>query len=194
MKYIFASAVSIGLLFQHAIAKPKVVPLEFSRNSSPNLEKRGTVDVPLINNVVGYSANVSIGSPPQFTQLGIDTGSGDTWVFGPNACPKGSQCAPAFDDSKSSSAKIINKGGWSEIFGLGSAKGDLITDIFQTGGSNVNDLTIGVAQIVSDLTSGLLGLGRNSASDFPVILESLVKQGVINSHAFSVWLNDISEL
>ena len=50
---------------------------------------------------------------------------------------------------------------------------------------------MGVATNPSDTSMGLMGLGR-SGQELPSILTTMVSQGLINSNAFSLYLNDIS--
>lgn len=194
MKYQLASALSAAFLFQHVIASLRLVPLEFNRVSKPGLGKRDSnpVVAPLQNYNYTYLLTVSVGTSPQITQLGIDTGSRDTWLLGPDECESVTACHPFFDYTKSSTSKVVNKGFWREKFGSGRVQGDLVMDVFRIGDSNITDFTFGVVQLPSNFTFGFMGLGRNSSTDFPPILSSMVSQQLISSHSFSIWTNDIS--
>jgi hypothetical protein len=70
-------------------ASPKVVPMQIHRREQNGLEKRGinAVNVTL-GNYVGqglYYVNASVGTPPQYLLLALDTGSSDVWLLGSNA-------------------------------------------------------------------------------------------------------------
>lgn len=81
--------VLIGLdLLGAAHASPKVVNMQLSRVGPRGLSKRGTVGVDAVNlnEDAMYRVNVEVGNPPQPIGLLLDTGSSDTWMFGPNSC------------------------------------------------------------------------------------------------------------
>ena len=67
------------------------LPLSGTRGASP-LSKRQTHQSTLYNqfDLFGYTVELLIGSPRQSVNVQIDTGSTDTWVFGPGACTVGS--------------------------------------------------------------------------------------------------------
>jgi hypothetical protein len=68
-------------------ASPKVVPMQIHRRERNGLERRGihAVDVTLGNDLSLYYVNASVGTPPQYLLLQLDTGSSDVWLLGPNA-------------------------------------------------------------------------------------------------------------
>jgi hypothetical protein len=74
-------------------ASPKVVPMQIHRREQNGLEKRGinTVNVTLGNYVRQglYYVNASVGTPPQYLLLALDTGSSDVWLLGSNASNSG---------------------------------------------------------------------------------------------------------
>jgi Eukaryotic aspartyl protease len=71
-----------------ANASPKVVSMQLSRAEPRGLSKRNTVGVDVGNmaNQAMYGVNVKVGNPPQPVTLLLDTGSSDTWMFGPKSC------------------------------------------------------------------------------------------------------------
>ena len=66
----------------------------------------------------------------------------------------------------------------------------MFSDIFQVGDAKISNFTMGVATDSTKTSEGLMGLGR-SGQEIPSILTSMVSQGLINSHAFSLYLNDV---
>jgi hypothetical protein len=102
-----------------------------------------------------------------------------------------------------------------EDFQIGYADGTQITgdyanETISLAGVTVPDMTIGVAKDMTGapggndaLFTGLVGVGfdtneaiygqSNGTKEFPTIVSQLVDQGKINTRAFSLWLNDLSE-
>lgn len=63
------------------------------------MSHRPRIDIPLIGRVTNdsrlYYLDASIGSPQQKLKLVVDTGSTDTWVYGPKLCkPNGQEIPP----------------------------------------------------------------------------------------------------
>ncbi|RFU32562.1 hypothetical protein B7463_g3780, partial [Scytalidium lignicola] len=152
-----------------------------------------------------YAANISVGTPPQDLIVQIDTGSSDLWVPASTAaicqdtrqggCPGGS-----FDSSSSSTFKIVERNEFNISYADGtSSSGDYISDVFSMAGSTVNPLEMGLAQ-TSSISVGILGIGYNSSESnvftgtgttYPNLPEAMQRAGLINSVAYSLWLNDL---
>lgn len=164
-----------------------------------NLRARGVVedltDV-LANQRYFYTANVEIGSPPQQIPLLLDTGSSDTWVFGPQT--SGRVKTSRFDSSASKTFKP-NGTSWSIQYGIGRASGIWGTDSFKIGGASVKSLSIGVATKVSQINQGIIGIGRPDAEatikngymyqNLPLRLQA---EGLIKKAAYSLYMNDLN--
>jgi Eukaryotic aspartyl protease len=99
---------------------------------------------------------------------------------------------------------VYDKGGFSiqyETQGSG-VKGDYIGDEFSIGGITVHNLTMAVATSAEYVPTGIMGIGfdsdesiaSNGGAIYPNIVDEMVKQGLINSHSYSLWLNDLREL
>lgn len=78
------------------------------------------------------------------------------------------------------------------------AKGHYFTDTFEISGAKVKNLTMGLG-VQTDISYGLLGVGYaiNEASittagfKYPNLPIAMVNEGLINSVAYSLWLNDL---
>ncbi|XXH05352.1 Elongation factor G, mitochondrial [Hypoxylon texense] len=155
----------------------------------------------------GYFATCQVGTPAQNLTLQLDTGSSDIWVpsssasvceqSGDDGCSFGS-----FDENSSTTMEVVGEGEFSISYVDGSSsKGDYITDRFEIGGATLDNMTMGLG-LRTDIPYGLVGVGyalneaivanTQSASEsydnLPVLLQ---KQGLINTNAYSLWLNDL---
>lgn len=81
------------------------------------------------------------------------------------------------------------------------AKGDYFTDSFEIGGATVKNLTMGLGRD-TDIGYGLVGIGyalneaiAGDADDvYPNLPVTMVNEGLINSIAYSLWLNDLGKI
>jgi hypothetical protein len=82
-----------------------------------------------------------------------------------------------------------------------SSKGDYFTDTFEIGGATLTNLTMGLG-IQTDINYGLVGVGyasneaivsstRSFESVYPNLPVSMMNEGLINTNAYSLWLNDL---
>ncbi|KAF8859938.1 acid protease, partial [Acephala macrosclerotiorum] len=175
-----------------------------------------TITESLANNFTrgDYIAQVSVGTPSQTLTLAIDTGSSDVWMLSSTTdlCTDSELqdyygtggCASTFDSSKSSSFKVADANAFDISYADGSgATGDYITDNLSIGGATIKALEMGFAYNAT-LQTGLLGIGYdlNEASDssggstesspfvYPSIIDQMMSQGLINTKAYSLYLND----
>lgn len=125
----------------------------------------------VINNIDagnGYTANVTVGTPPQPLTLGIDTGSTDTWVLSNTAdiclnktlIAEGVTCAHGtFNPNKSSTIVTAVAGGFSATYlDKTGSTGDYITDVLMIAGNTLKGMQMGLAFNSTD-SQGTLGLG-----------------------------------
>jgi hypothetical protein len=167
--------------------------------------KRDTATSMVVNNITGggYYIDVEVGTPGQPMTMILDTGSSDAWVLSVDAdlCNSrtlqrkyGDSCSPTYDPSKSSTYKVAVKDGFSiQYLDNSEAAGDYIYDNFKIANVTVEKLQIGLADKVA-MGTGVLGIGfpeNEAAADvYPNIIDQLADQGLINSRAYSLYLND----
>lgn len=86
----------------------------------------------------------------------------------------------------------------SYVDGSGSA-GDYFQDTFKIGGATLTQFQMGLATTTS-IGTGIMGIGYNTSEAnlgtgngtvYPNLPVAMVNQGVINSAAYSLWLNDL---
>ena len=141
-----------------------------------------------------------MGKPAQNVALQIDTGSSNLWINSPTStfcstagnCPYGSYNANA-----SSTSQYVNSKFNVTYIGADGASGDFVTDNFQIGNSTVNGLQFGVGNN-STTAQNVWGIGYGNANElvsaayqYPNTPLQMVKNGLINAPAYSVYLNDI---
>ncbi|KAK6337429.1 hypothetical protein TWF730_002828 [Orbilia blumenaviensis] len=191
-------------ILARSIPGDRVLALNFDKqkhrgpgHSSRRFAKR-TVTSELDNEYLLYYVDVQVGTPPQNMRLQIDTGSSDVWAPSANSrfcsdpsepCNEGS-----YNPSVSTSRKLVSRNGFRISYLDGShARGDFITEVFSIGNCTLPDLQMGIGED-TDITAGIMGIGypSNSAAAiaYPGLVQSLVSNGFINSHAYSLWLND----
>lgn len=82
-----------------------------------------------------------------------------------------------------------------------SSKGDYFTDVFKIGGATLNNMTMGLG-IKTDIAYGLVGVGyalneaivgntAEASSAYPNLPVNMMEEGLINTVAYSLWLNDL---
>lgn len=96
---------------------------------------------------------------------------------------------------------MVDEGGFYISYADGSeARGDYITDNFRVGSIAIKDLNFAVAtQATANM--GIMGVGfdtneattRSGNQPYRSIIDSMVDQGLINSRAYSLWLNDLGK-
>ena len=184
---------------------------------SPALQRRSTVTQTLDNFLGGslYFANSTIGTPPQTFRFHVDTGSSDLWANtdGSQICRStSSQDIPCsvsgtYTANDSSSYKYVNSDFQIKYADGTGASGDYVTDAFSMGGATVQNLQFGVGY-KSTSSQGVMGIGYpalealvqndddafGQPSPYDNIPQAMVKQGLINSNAYSLWLDDINSL
>ncbi|KAL5353662.1 hypothetical protein ACLOAV_001701 [Pseudogymnoascus australis] len=154
-----------------------------------------------------YYANITVGTPPQPISVILDTGSSDLWVLTNRAdvCldPSIIEQLPGdvgYNPKKSSTYEELISGGFKiQYVDLTESSGDYISETVSFSGQNksnnaIKELQIGLAD-VSTLPVGVMGIGYNTseaaATIYPNIIDQMVDQGLINTRAYSLWLDDL---
>lgn len=160
-----------------------------------------------------YFANVSIGTPPQPVSLKVSISVSDTWVWAQNATVCNSSSTACSGDSSyapnSSSTYAYLNSGFSVAYTSGlRASGDWATETMLIGGSQFSVQQFGVAyngtpgaQFDKDSSDATLGLGFEAqesqftagGAQYPNIPQALSNAGLINSNAYSLWLNSLED-
>ncbi|KAJ9198492.1 hypothetical protein DTO027B5_2755 [Paecilomyces variotii] len=191
---------------------PAVVGLDFQRKhvSDPVTRDRvrrkrdKTVTETLDNEETLYFANISLGTPAQHVRLTIDTGSSDLWVNTAQSSLCSERAKPCaisgtYDANSSSTYKIVSSDFNISYVDGSASTGDYVTDTVQIGGATLKNFQFGVGY-VSSSAEGVLGIGyttnevqvnRNGKSPYPNLPKAMVNAGLINSNAYSLWLNDL---
>ncbi|CCC06276.1 hypothetical protein SMACR_00494 [Sordaria macrospora] len=218
MKGCTPSALFLGpvLFSQLALAQQApsgVVQWDIQKRPVPNvapnrlLRRAGSTYQQIIQNEQargGYFATCEMGTPGQKVTLQLDTGSSDVWVPDSTAsvCNQGACDLGSFDTSRSKTYKVVGKNEFDISYVDGSSsKGDYFTDVFKIGGATVTNLTMGLGA-KTDIAYGLVGVGyaNNEAivsnaqsldAQYPNLPVTMVDDGLINTIAYSLWLNDL---
>lgn len=176
------------------------------------LRKRGDTYEEVITNEWtrgGYFTTCAIGTPYQHLSLQLDTGSSDIWVpdttaeactdiqANPRGCDLGT-----FNPNKSSTYQDVGPGEFNiQYVDNTHATGDYFADRFEIGGAVVKNVTMGLG-IDTDIAYGLVGIGyalneaivsgtQLASSAYPNLPVVMEQEGLINSVAYSLWLNDL---
>lgn len=81
------------------------------------------------------------------------------------------------------------------------ASGDYFTDMFGIGGATIKGLEMGLS-IGGSIGQGIMGIGYNTSeanletgnkTTYPNLPNQMVDEGLINSLAYSLWLNDLGK-
>ena len=137
-------------------------------------------------------------------RLHIDTGSSDLWANSPNSdlCQDFQdpcEVSGTYDPNRSSSAKLVsNDFNISYVDGSG-AVGDYISDTLHMGGQDLEGLQFGLG-LSSSSPEGILGIGypsnevqvnRNNKKSYANLPQALSDAKLIQSSAYSLWLDDL---
>lgn len=209
---LLASVVGAARVVQWDITKRHIEP------KSGGLARRAQTYEEIITNEKtrgGYFATCKIGTPAQDLTLQLDTGSSDIWVPSSSAsvCTTSSSSSSSssssegctlgsFNSKKSTTFDDVGPSLFSISYVDGShSKGDYFTDVFEIGGANLTNVTMGLGKD-TDIPYGLVGVGyaineaivagsastRSVYPNLPVVMKN---EGMIATTAYSLWLNDL---
>ncbi|KAF2155876.1 aspartic-type endopeptidase [Myriangium duriaei CBS 260.36] len=208
------SALAFTIVPRSDSSTPKVVQHDIERRKVSNplvrdkLRRRAsskTISESLTNEQTLYFANCSLGTPAQSLRLHIDTGSSDLWTNSPNSeiCQYKNEglCSASgtYVANKSSSYNYVNSYFKISYADNSGASGDYATDVFTIGGSTLQDQQFGIGY-KSTSPEGIVGIGypTNEAINgvraglqYANVPQKMMQSGLINSNAYSLWLNDL---
>lgn len=147
--------------------------------------------------------NVTMGTPAQDLRLHIDTGSSDLWVNVADSTEceaQGSVCAASgtYAPNSSTTYEYLNSDfNITYVDGTGSA-GDYVSDVVRFGGVDLDAQEFGIGY-TSTTAEGVLGIGypinevavEYTGHTYPNIPARMLKDGLIATNAYSLWLNDL---
>ncbi|KAL2260845.1 hypothetical protein VTK26DRAFT_5045 [Humicola hyalothermophila] len=133
-----------------------------------------------------YLSRIGFGTPPQYLNVDIDTGSSDVWVYTSETRESVAGNRPVFDLSKSKTAKRVENTTWMITYGDGSrAWGNVYTDHIDINGQAFEDVAIESAIAASASLAddpdidGVFGLAYNLSSQTdpvqPTVLSKLAQ-------------------
>lgn len=218
MRALALGAIVLGSIASASKPVPGVVQWQIEKKvivpprQNELLRKRGDTYEEVITNERfrgGYFTTCALGTPFQNVSLQLDTGSSDVWVpdVAAEACTANGQAADgcdlgAFNQNRSSTYRDVGRGEFNIQYVDGShSKGDYFTDRFEIGGAVVQNMTMGLG-IDTDIAYGLAGVGyalneaivagtQSASSAYPNLPVVMQQEGLINSVAYSLWLNDL---
>jgi hypothetical protein len=136
-----------------------------------------------------YSIDVTLGTPGQKVTVNLDTGSAELWVN--PVCEKAQQpsfCSQFGHFGESSTFVNLNTTG-GVVYGTGYAYWNYGYDNVVIGSASIRNQVFGVAYDSSFTSVGIMGAGPDLNgwdAPYPLVIDSMVKQGLIKSRALSL--------
>ncbi|KAF7556759.1 hypothetical protein G7046_g6230 [Stylonectria norvegica] len=200
---------SLQILALAASVSAGTVSVDFSKlrlNTALTITKRDSVSLDAFNNITGggYYAEFEVGTPGQKLSFLLDTGSSDTWVNSVDVdlCKSetlqqtNGYCMATFNSKDSSTFDIVDRNGFDITYLDGrNIKGSYFNDTVTIGGKAIKNQQLGLAT-KSVRPAGIMGLGFKAnvaaTKEYPTVVDNMVSQGLIDTAAFSLYLNDLS--
>ena len=194
-----------------ATATPGVVGFNFEKRrmdaqDAPRLSKRQskTIAAGLTNEILLYFINVTVGTPGQPFSLQLDTGSSDIWFPAVNAdiCEEDSENCP-FGTYNYKESSTYADPGFPEFqiqYVDGSqVAGAYISDVLNIGSTKLTNTTMAAALSANTRGIGIMGIGFQSGEaaaaingfTYPNVINVMKNEGLINTLAYSLWLDDL---
>ncbi|KAM5342114.1 hypothetical protein ACJ41O_015145 [Fusarium nematophilum] len=160
-----------------------------------NLTKRQN-EVALESQQTGffYSIDLELGTPGQQVSVNFDTGSAELWVNPVCANAQNPEFCESFGHFGESSTFVDLKTEGSVVYGTGYANFKYGYDYVGVGSAKIKQQIFGVAYDSSFTSVGIMGAGPDLNgwdAPYPLVIDSLAKQGLINSRAFSLDIRGI---
>jgi len=143
-----------------------------------------------------YYGPVKIGTPAEEFKVVFDTGSSNLWVPSTHCTSLACLLHKRYD-SKKSTSYVANNTAFHIEYGSGSLDGLISQDTVELGGLKIKNQGFAEATALPGLTfdlakfDGILGLGFDTISVDGVVPPwyNLLKQGLVKTPVFSVWLS-----
>jgi hypothetical protein len=143
-----------------------------------------------------YTANITIGNPPQNFAVVMDTGSSNLWI--PSVQCTGEACDGKDHYNHNTSSTYVENGEAISIsYGTGSMDGYLSQDTVSLAGIDVKKQVFAEATSLAKFFTGqpmdgILGLGfkKISEDDVTPVFDNMVSQGLVEKPIFSFYLDN----
>uniref|UniRef100_A0A060TCE1 ARAD1B15884p n=1 Tax=Blastobotrys adeninivorans TaxID=409370 RepID=A0A060TCE1_BLAAD len=164
-----------------------------------------------------YLVNITVGDPPQEFQAHLDTGSSDLWVIDKDnpLCAKTDEqyrlalqfidytdCnqSGTFDPDASTTLDMTDEDFFVQYADTRAAEGKFAHDDVTVAGATIKQMKLGVAETTNCTMIIGIGLPSNEYSvllynsePYPNLPARMAQEGLINTNAYSLWLNDVNE-
>ena len=220
MKSLILSAMALGAFVVPVIASDlkvvnyRTIPHQKPRNkfARHSLKARAgsSLQVDLTNDVVLYAITVKVGNPAQEIAVQIDTGSSDLWfpVTGSQLCKISQGLCDQLGsyDTNTGSPEDLKLPFLIQYGGGTVVEGDFLADTVEVGSATLTSVQFAACSTGTSTSGvqGIMGVGYEDgettvvgtgsrepgAAEYRNIIGNMVSQGVINSQAYSLWLND----
>ncbi|KAK4936629.1 hypothetical protein LTR10_022552 [Elasticomyces elasticus] len=189
----------VGYNFEKRRVAASTAPQRLGRRAN-------TITATLTNEVLLYFINVTVGTPGQSFSLQLDTGSSDIWFPSASAdiCKQETDGCPygTYDSSKSSTYAADSSAPQFEIQYVDGTEiaGDFISDVLNIGSTKLTNMTMAVATQANTRGVGIMGIGFQSGEadaeednfTYPNVINVMKSEGLINTLAYSLWLDDLN--
>ncbi|KAF3765991.1 acid protease [Cryphonectria parasitica EP155] len=176
-----------------------------SQDNQPLLRSRHTkTDHSVLSKIknaeANYLINLTVGTPPQALTLSLDTGSSDLWLPGvySAACQQGNCTNGEYNMSASCTAEMFLEDEFLvKYVDSTQASGSYINDTVRIGEAIIENATVGYASILTGVNTGIMGIGypwiegTTERVYYDNLPQRLVDDGIINTMAYSLWLDDL---
>ena len=179
-------------------------PIAHDRNRHRLRRRDKTATATIDNAETLYYLNLTLGTPEQHFRLHVDTGSSDLWVNQADSSLCQQHSAPCdisgtYSANDSSTYKYVNS-----LFNISyadgsGALGDYATDTLRVAAQTFDDFQFGIGY-QSSSQEGVLGVGYvvieaqtqgTNGRTYENLPARMVKDGIINSNAYSLYLDDL---
>ena len=142
--------------------------------------------------------NVSIGTPPQVVGTYLDTSSSDIWVpqGGANGLCSSSTTVQTYDpESSSTFENLMTPFNFTATYANPyTVTGRYAKDTIGFGGVKLSQQQFAIVNDSTECTGGTFGIGyaasEGAAKQYANLPDYMVKQGLINTAAYSMWTSD----